>query len=166
MDRQGLTIRWIICSPVALAIFMPAGKKGTSMPVTRREKRSVPLYVWMVVSLGGCSQGEPLPNGYAIFFASGSEAALVKPATKGGECLAGPHITELGTSGNYIFGRIEPEPGAPPHPDHAPGFFVIDSATDKGTTGLDRETWLAQLKAVGVDSPKLHPPEYTWPKKY
>ena len=149
-----------------LAMIMPTLERWTTVPVTCRGERNFPLFVWMVVFLVGCSQGEPLPNGYAVFFASGSEASLVKPATKGGECIAGPHVAELGNSGNYIFGRIEPKKGAPPHPDHAPGFFVIDSATDKVTTGLDREKWLAELKAVGIDSPQLHPPEHKWPKKY
>jgi len=76
------------------------------------------------------------------------------------------YCAELGNSGQYIFGRIEPKKGIPPHPDHAPGFFVIDSDTDKVTTGLDRDKWLTELKAVGVDSPQLQPPEFKSPKKY
>ncbi len=130
-----------------------------------REKQ-FPLLVWIVAILAGCSQGEPLPNGYKVFFASGSEAALIKDGVNYGACIAGPHVAELGNSGKYIFGRIDPKKGLPPHPDHAPGFFVIDSATDKVTTGLDRDKWLAELKAVGIDSPQLHPPEHKWPKKY
>jgi hypothetical protein len=133
------------------------------MPKTQR---NFPTYILIATLLVGCSQGEPLPNGYAVFFASGSEAGLVKPATKGGENIAGPHVAELGNSGKYIFGRIEPKKGIPPHPDHAPGFFVIDSDTDKVTTGLDRDKWLTELKAVGVDSPQLQPPEFKSPKKY
>lgn len=128
--------------------------------------RNFPTLILIATFFVGCSQGEPLPNGYAVFFASGSEAGLVKPAAKGGEIIAGPHIAELGNSGAYIYGRIEPKKGIPPHPDHAPGFFVIDSATDKVTTGLDRDKWLDELKAVGVDTPQLHPPEFKSPKKY
>jgi len=149
-----------------LVMIGPITEGGITMPTTFLRERSLPLFVLMATVLVGCNQGDPLPNGYAVFFASGSEAALVKPATKGGECIAGPHVAELGNSGKYIFGRIEPKKGIPPHPDHAPGFFVIDSDTDKVTTGLDRDKWLTELKAVGVDSPQLHPPEYKWSKKY
>jgi hypothetical protein len=119
---------------------------------------NVPTLILMGTCFIGCSQGEPLPHGYAVFFASSSEAALVKDGVNYGASIAGPHVAELGNSGNYIYGRIEPKKGIPPHPDHAPGFFVIDSATDKVTTGLDRDTWLNELEAVGIDSPQLHPP--------
>lgn len=125
-------------------------------------KRRLPLLVWVAAMLVGCSRGEPLPNGYSVFFASGSEAALVKDGVNHGACIAGPHVAELGNSGNYIFGRIAPKKDLPPHPDHAPGFFVIDSATDTVTTGLERGRWLAELKAVGVDSPRLRSPEHSW----
>ncbi|MCX7309146.1 MAG: hypothetical protein NTZ72_14845 [Afipia sp.] len=73
------------------------------MPTTFLRERSLPLFVLMATVLVGCNQGDPLPNGYAVFFASGSEAALVKPATTGGEGIAGPHVAELGNSGKYIF---------------------------------------------------------------
>lgn len=133
------------------------------MPTTLSD---FPVFVLMATLLVGCSQGEPLPHGYEVFFASASEASLVKPATKGGEIIAGPHVAELGSSGDCIFGRIEPKKGIPPHPDHTPGFFIIDSATDTVTTGLDRDRWLTELKAVGVDSPQLYPTEHTWPKTH
>ncbi|MFM7520951.1 MAG: hypothetical protein ACKO9B_10830 [Planctomycetota bacterium] len=120
----------------------------------------------LVVAVAGCNEGEPLPNGYHLFFANSSEASLVKPATKGGECLAGPHVAELGHSGAIIFGRIEPKAGLPPHPDHAPGYFVIDSATDTKSTGLERAAWLDELKAAGIAAPVLLPPQRVWPKKY
>lgn len=128
-------------------------------------KRCLPL-IFLILIVGGCRQGEPLPNGYAVFFASSTEASLVKPATKGGECLAGPHVAELGHSGKHIFGRIAPMKGAPRHPDQAPGYFLIDSTSDKVTTGLAREDWLAELRAVGIESPKLLPPERKWPRTY
>lgn len=107
-----------------------------------------------------------LPNGYEIFFANRSEAGLVKEGVNFGAIIAGPHVAELGTSGKAIFGRIEPKPGLPPHPDHAPGFFVIDSATDGVKTGLDRETWLAELEALGVEAPRLFAPTRKWPKRF
>lgn len=135
------------------------------MPRTLIVEKSPSLVVLMAPFLVGCSHGNPLPHGYAVFFASGSEAALVKDGVNHGACIAGPHVAELGTSGKYIFGRIEPTQGVPPHPDHAPGFFVIDSATDTVTTGLDRDAWLDALKAVGIESPQLHPPEHMWPRK-
>lgn len=107
-----------------------------------------------------------LPNGYEIFFANRSDVSIVKKGVNFGACIAGPHVPEIGHSGNYIFGRIDPKEGLPPHPDHAPGFFLINSATDKATTGLDRETWLAALKAVGIEAPQLRDPYDTWPKRF
>ena len=128
--------------------------------------RSLPslLVVGLAPVLAGCGAGTLLPNGYKVFFTAGSEASLVKPATKGGECLAGPHVAELGSAGKYIFGRIEPKVGLLPHPDHAPGYFLIDSLTDEKKTGLDEAAWLAELKAVGIIAPELHPPERAWPR--
>lgn len=107
-----------------------------------------------------------LPNGYEIFFANSAEAGLVKEGVNFGAIIAGPHVAELGTSGKAIFGRIDPKPGLPPHPDHAPGFFVIDSATDSVKTGLDRDTWLAELQARNVTTPRLVPSQQKWPKRF
>ena len=107
-----------------------------------------------------------LPNGYTLFFANASEACLQKAGVNFNAAVAGPHVVELGNSGAAIFGRIDPKPGLPPHPDHAPGFFVIDSATDVVKTGLDRDAWLAELEALGVEEPRLFPPRRKWPKTF
>lgn len=128
--------------------------------------RFLTLLVGAATLLVGCSRGEPLPNGYTVFLASSSEAALVKDGVNHGACIAGPHVAELGSSGIHIFGRVEPKKGIPPHPDHAPGFFVIDSVTDTATTGLDRERWTAELKALGIDAPQLRPPAQMEPRRY
>lgn len=109
---------------------------------------------------------EPLPNGYEVFFANEFEAAIVKDGVNFNACVAGPNVVELGSSGRYIFGRIDPKKDIPPHPDHAPGFFLIDSATDKTTTGLERKKWLAALKAVGIDPPELVHPKHIDPKRF
>lgn len=107
-----------------------------------------------------------LPNGYRIFFANDFEAGLVKEGINFGAIVAGPHVVELGNSGRAIFGIIEPKPGLPPHPDHAPGFFVIDSATDTVKTGLDRNQWRAELAILGVESPRMDTPRHKWPKAF
>lgn len=107
-----------------------------------------------------------LPNGYTIFFANDFEAGLVKEGVNFGALVAGPHVVELGNSGQAIFGSIDPKPGLPPHPDHAPGFFVIDSATDTVKTGLDRKQWRAELAALGVTSPRMDAPKRKWPKSF
>lgn len=107
-----------------------------------------------------------LPNGYYLFFANTAEAGLAKEGVNFGAIIAGPHVPELGNSGAVIYGRIVPNPDAPPHPDHAPGFFVIDSATDAVKTGLDREAWLAELEARHVTAPKLVPSQQKWPKRW
>lgn len=107
-----------------------------------------------------------LPNGYYVFFASSEEGGLAKEGVNFGANVAGPHVPELGNSGDVIYGRIDPKPGLPPHPDHAPGFFVIDSATDAVKTGLDHEAWLAELESRGVVRPRLVPSQQKWPKRW
>ena len=106
-----------------------------------------------------------LPNGYYVFFANSAEAGIGKEGVNFGALIAGPHVPEIGNSGSVIFGRIDPKPGLPPHPDHAPGFFLIDSATDTATTGLERDEWLATLEALGVRQPRLVPAPQKWPKR-
>jgi hypothetical protein len=107
-----------------------------------------------------------LPNGYYVFFASSEDGGLAKEGVNFGAIVAGPHVPELGNSGNVIYGRIDPKPGLPPHPDHAPGFFVIDSATDAVKTGLDHDAWLAELEARSIMKPKLVPSQQKWPKRW
>jgi beta-lactamase regulating signal transducer with metallopeptidase domain len=107
-----------------------------------------------------------LPNGYYVFFASSEEGGLVKDGVNFGAIIAGPHVPELGNSGSVIYGRIDPKPWLPPHPDHAPGFFVIDSATDAVQTGLDHEAWLTELEVLGVTKPRLVPSQQKWPKRW
>ncbi|MCY3014064.1 MAG: M56 family metallopeptidase [Planctomycetota bacterium] len=107
-----------------------------------------------------------LPNGYYVFFASSEDGGLAKEGVNFGAIIAGPHVPELGNSGDVIYGRIDPKPGLPPHPDHAPGFFVIDSATDAVKTGLDHDAWLAELEARSITKPKLVPSQQKWPKRW
>jgi len=107
-----------------------------------------------------------LPNGYYLFFANTAEAGLAKEGVNFGAIVAGPHVPELGNSGDVIYGRIDPKPDLPPHPDHAPGFFLIDSATDAVKTGLDHEAWLAELESRGVVRPRLVPSQQKWPKRW
>ena len=107
-----------------------------------------------------------LPNGYYVFFASSEDGGLVKDGVNFGAIIAGPHVPELGNSGNVIYGRIDPKPDLVPHPDHAPGFFVIDSATDAVQTGLDHDAWLAELEARSITKPKLVPSQQKWPKRW
>lgn len=109
--------------------------------------------------------GDFLPNGYYVFFANSADAGIGKEGVNYGALIAGPHVPEVGNSGSVIFGRIDPKPGLPPHPDHAPGFFLIDSETDTATTGLERDEWLAALEALGVKQPRLVPARQKWPKR-
>lgn len=66
----------------------------------RRLLRNFPMLISLATFFVGCGQGEPLPNGYAVFFASRSEAGLVKDGVNDGACIAGPHVAELGNSGH------------------------------------------------------------------
>jgi hypothetical protein len=147
-----------------LAMMRPTEKERYSMRAKCCKASYCLLIVWIAPFLFGCSKGDPLPNGYKVFFASSTEVSLVKPSSGSAECIAGPHVAELGNSGKYIFGRIEFKGAGPAAESSNAGFFVIDSSTDEVKTGLDREKWLAELKAAGIDAPQLDPPEYKWPR--
>jgi len=59
-----------------------------------------------------------------------------------------PKVAALNVQARIIFGRVERSPDA----DLAsvPGFFILNTETDSVQTGLDEQTWLTSLRALGV----------------
>ncbi len=100
--------------------------------------------------LFGCNRGSPLPGGYAIFSGDSEDVGLVLPPK--GEILIGPKLVQIGNSGPFIFGEVNPprKPNRILAGSRTPGFFILDSKTGAIENGLSREVWLEKLKNAGV----------------
>ena len=129
------------------------------MPI--RTRTSLTLALLSLLLLTACNKGTPLPGGYAIFIASGSEILLVDPQRSG---VAGANLTQIGNSGVLIFGEIQLMPRRPADSD-TPGFFILDSSTGAIEKGLSREDWLKKLQKAGLQGePELVYPERKAPR--
>jgi hypothetical protein len=114
--------------------------------MTMKTRTFLTLALLSLLLLTGCNRGEPLPGGYAIFIASGSEILLVDPQRSG---VAGANLVQIGNSGALIFGEIQAMPRRPADSD-IPGFFILDSSTGAIEKGLSREDWLKKLQKAGL----------------
>jgi len=124
------------------------------------------LALLSLLFLTGCSKGNPLPGGYAIFFGDSEDVGLVLPPK--GEVLVGPKLTRIGNSGTLIFGEVQPpkKPNASLTGSRTPGFFILDSTTGAIERGLSREEWLKKLQKAGLQGePELVYPERKGPRK-
>ena len=125
------------------------------------------LALLSLLVLNGCNRGDPLPGGYAIFFADSEDVGLVLPPK--GEVLVGPKLAQIGNSGTLIFGEVQ----LPKKPERkfqtgsrTPGFFILDSSTGTIEMGLSREDWLKKLqKAELQGEPELVYPGRKAPRK-
>lgn len=101
-----------------------------------------------------------LPNGYKIFFASGSEVRLLDKTNAG---VAGARIDKIGCSGNIIYGLITQRDDAEKAED-ALGYFWLDTTTGEIIKGMELGAWQDALKAKGVEELSLSPPERVRPR--
>jgi hypothetical protein len=111
-----------------------------------KTRTSLTLALLSLLLLTACNKGTPLPGGYAIFIASGSEIMLVDQKGRG---VAGANLTQIGNSGALIFGEIQAMPRRPADSD-TPGFFILDATTGTIEKGLSREDWLKKLQKAGL----------------
>ena len=135
--------------------------------LTMKTRALVPLIlISLLLLLNGCGKSDPLPGGYAIFFADSEDVGLVLPPK--GEILVGPKLAKIGSSGTLIFGEVQP----PKKPERkfqtgsrTPGFFILDSSTGTVENGLSREDWLKKLQKAGLQGePELVDPERKGPR--
>jgi hypothetical protein len=114
---------------------------------------SLPLALLSLLLLTACNKGAPLPGGYAVFIASGSEILLVDKQRSG---VAGANLVQIGNSGVLIFGEIQVMARRPAADSDTPGFFILDSSTGAIEKGLSREDWLKKLQKAGLQgAPEL-----------
>lgn len=101
--------------------------------------------------LSSCSDpGDPLPGGYFIFVASGSEMYLNEPKHGGSIPELGTDLEEVGNHKQFIFGRSGGDRGA------TPGYFLLDTSSGSIKAGLTESNWLGLLTTAGIpDPPRL-----------
>lgn len=125
-----------------------------------------PLFVVSLLSLlflTACRKGDPLPGGYAIFFAGGDDVSLVRPPN--GDIFVGPKLIQIGNSGTLIFGNVQAKATRSNAESEIPGFFILDSTTGAIERGLSREDWLKKLQKAGLQGePESVPPEKKGPR--
>ena len=134
-----------------------------SWPIMKRKLFNVVLLSLLLLT--GCNKGDPLPGGYAIFFADSEDVGLVLPPK--GEMLVGPKLAQIGSSGALIFGEVQPprKPNASLSGSGTPGFFILDSTTGTIERGLSREEWSKKLQKAGLQGePVLVSPERKGPR--
>jgi hypothetical protein len=119
--------------------------------------------LWSLLLLTACRKGDPLPGGYAIFFAGGDDVSLVRPPR--GDILVGPELVQIGNSATLIFGQVQAKATRSNAESEIPGFFILDSTTGAIERGLSREDWLQKLQKAGVQGePESVPPERKGPR--
>ncbi len=109
---------------------------------------------WIAAVLGVClasascaKRPDPLPAGYFLFRASGSEIFLNEPKYGGSIPGLGKTLLSIGHHQNYIFGRSGPGPSA------TPGYFLLNTQDGSLQAGLAEAEWLALTAAAGIPTP-------------
>jgi len=118
--------------------------------------------------IAGCSKhpdySVPLPNGYQLVRTNAPSIFIFRPYSANGlvvedSCVVPPKIVMLNVSGDIVFGRTEKSPDADRWGPGPPGFFILDTKNHKVELGLDEQTWLSSLKAIGISGkPSLKKP--------
>ena len=98
-----------------------------------------------IVSCG--EKGDPLPGGYFIFIASGSEMFLNEPKYGGSIPELGTDLEQIGNHNEFIYGRSGADRGA------TPGYFLLNSENGSIKIGLAEKDWLTELTAMGIPTP-------------
>ena len=95
-----------------------------------------------VLTVNSCSdRGEPLPGGYFIFIASGSEMFLSEPKYGGSIPELGTDLEEIGNHNEFIFGRSGSDRGA------KPGYFLLNTNWTVPLSRRGIEVGQAQIRA-------------------
>lgn len=133
-------------------------------------RRNLVLITVLIVTVTGCAtQGggsSPfvvvLPNGYLIDRDRSSNTRIVKRS--GGVVVQGP-IAGYTVVRDIVTGYVgDPPPAgsmapAPPPPDNAAKYFVLDTTSGKVDRNLDTAAWSSRLKELGAPpSPVIAPP--------
>ena len=128
------------------------------------KRRTYPtLALLPLLVLTACRKDDPLPGGYAIFFADGDDVGLVRPPA--GEILIGPKLVKIGNSVALIFGEVQAKAGRAGVESETPGFFILDSTTGTIERGLSRDDWMKKLQSSGLQGePELVYPERKGPR--
>jgi hypothetical protein len=123
-------------------------------------RRVIAVLLVCLASSSCAKRPAPLPGGYFLFRASGSEIYLNEPKYNGSVPGLGRTLEAIGHHQNFIFGRSSAGPGA------VEGFFLLDTKDGSITTGLKEADWLTLTSAAGIPNPPpLVNPELQTPMK-
>jgi hypothetical protein len=114
-----------------------------------------------------CVQGDfsiALPGEWQLMRSASGEYAVFKTEPNSNEMkiLIGPTVDRYQVLGAVITGHVSPwhGPNAPERP--MPGYFVVDTATDRVWQGLDERAWRQRLREFGV----TEEPQLKWPTRH
>lgn len=115
---------------------------------------------FLLIFLSGCMDYSiNLPNGYSIVRSNVDDVTI---ANKNLVVVISPKIIGYDIREDLVVGLVSTE-GLPSEiiQESKPGYFVIDTKSDKINQGLSEEVWLHLLSSHGIsDRPKLKHP--TW----
>ena len=107
-----------------------------------------------------------LPGGYRIFASNPYTVAILPPESMsrhpsncGSAVAIAARVTEIGTSGNIIFGKVTESPKSELASIESPGFFVIDSSTGHVSKGLTIDELYKVLDERGISAPEFSNPK-------
>lgn len=102
----------------------------------------------VAAAVTACSERRaPLPGGYFIFIASGSEIVLNEPKYRGSLPELGTDLQAIGHHHEFIFGRSGAARGS------TPGYFLLNTQDGSITAGLTEANWLSLTSAAGIPNP-------------
>ncbi len=114
----------------------------------------------------GCWDYEiALPHGWKLSQWSAGENVVLKPAPGSSRIatLVGPTVDRYQVVEHFVLGHVDALPDAVHYGFRSsPGYFIVDTATNRVWQGLDELAWRQQLRELGIaEEPQLH-----WPTRY
>jgi hypothetical protein len=113
--------------------------------------------------VGGFADYEvQLPNKYKLIRSSREEVEVYSDFSSSDislpKVIVGPKVTEINFTGDIVYGRVV-KPSYEVSISHTPeGYFILNTKTNEAQVGLKRFDWLAKLKNLGINDPKLDDP--------
>jgi hypothetical protein len=120
--------------------------------------------------LEGCNAdyGRHLPNGYAIYCTNGYTTVIDSPRVttirRGNTISRKSTVVEskvvgIAVHGALVIGLVEASPNSELGPG-TPGYFIVDTATDEVSVGLNETEWTARLSEMGITDVDLGDPRW------
>jgi hypothetical protein len=111
--------------------------------------------------VGGFADYEvPLPNKYRLVRTGLDEIAiyndLTSPDVSHPRVIIGPTVHEMNFTGDIVYGSVVKPRFERIFTDTPEGYFILNTKTNEAQVGLERLDWLAKLKNLGINDPKIN----------